>query len=211
MHMCVLSVHTHSNFVHFFHDFSYYSCVQIVNVSAFDETRNVIQCKLSDELEISRMNEQTNERKKEKKKIIPCVTHSSVVQYDTSSTSIGTSLLLCQRKICFSRVRKLNPNQNEQMHTTNLFNYMLYFIYNYYVNDGEKYKCIFLYIDLKSVASSLLFVSIFLCVFFFVCLFCIHSVVWVCCTIFTAICRFYLCNARIFSFFSSFAHRFTVW
>lgn len=37
--------------------YSLYSCVQIVNVSAFDETRNVIQCKLSDELEMSRMNE----------------------------------------------------------------------------------------------------------------------------------------------------------
>lgn len=43
-------------------------CVQIVNVYAFDETRNVIQCKLGDELEMSqrmRANERTNESKKE--------------------------------------------------------------------------------------------------------------------------------------------------
>lgn len=37
-------------------------CVQIIRVSAFDGTRNTIQCKLSDELKMSRANERTNER-----------------------------------------------------------------------------------------------------------------------------------------------------
>lgn len=64
--------------LHEFDSYSSYSwCVQrLQNVYAFNETRNVIQCKLGDELEMNQTNERTN--KWMKKKIIQCVTHSSV-------------------------------------------------------------------------------------------------------------------------------------
>lgn len=146
------------------------------------------------------MNKPTN-AKKEEKKIIQCVTHSSVALYDTSSTS--TSFLLYQRKICFSRVRKFKLNQTKTNKCTRpIYSITCCTLYTIIMLMMAKNINAFLYIDLKSVASSLLFVSIFYEVFFScVCLFFTHSVVWVCCTIFTAIYRFYLCNARIFSFF----------
>lgn len=104
--------------------------------TAFDGTRNAIQCKLSDELEMSPANE---------RKIVQCVTHLSWRW--RSATAI---LFHLTSAIVFQSSAKLNrtePNQTknayEQICTTNLFNYMLY-LYNYYVNDGKSSISIFI-------------------------------------------------------------------
>lgn len=145
--MCVLSARISYS--------SYSWCVQIVNVYAFNETRNVIQCKLGDELEMSRTNERTNE------KIIQCVMASDEEEEATPSChhfsgeqqlriSIGTAFLIYQRKVCFSRVKKFESisNQTEakqskvkrtnaQAHTLTIYSITCCIPYNHYVNDGK--------------------------------------------------------------------------
>lgn len=71
--MCVLSAHE------YIHDRE-----QIVNVYAFNETRNVIQCKLGDELEMNQTNERIKKlfnalhikKKKQHQRVLPLAVSS---------------------------------------------------------------------------------------------------------------------------------------